>query len=332
MKLGVVGAGSWGTTLANHLAKSGHDVSIWAREPEVVESLNREHINHIFLPNSPISPAVLADGDLARVVADAELVVSAAPSHAVSQIAERVRSGLGRRTPTVVSVSKGLDPESLKTMTAVLAEALPDCPIAALSGPSFAKEVYEERPTAVVAASKSEEVARAVQQEFNSAYFRVYTSEDTLGVELGGALKNVAAIAAGIVDGLQLGYNPRAALITRSLAEMTRLGVALGADPLTFAGLAGLGDLLLTCTGALSRNRKLGIDLAKGRMLEEITAERKTVAEGVNTAGVVLKLAERCGIEVPVAAEVHAILFDGKKPQQAIRDLMNREPKAERWR
>lgn len=331
MKLGVVGAGSWGTTLANHLAKSGHDVSIWAREPEVVESLNREHINHIFLPNSPISPAILADGDLARVVGDAELVVSAAPSHAVRQIAERIHSCLDGKTPTIVSVSKGLDPESLKTMTAVLAEALPDCPIAALSGPSFAKEVYEERPTAVVAASKSEEVARVVQQEFNSPYFRVYTSEDTLGVELGGALKNVAAIAAGIVDGLQLGYNPRAALITRSLAEMTRLGVALGADPLTFAGLAGLGDLLLTCTGALSRNRTLGIDLAKGRMLQEITAERKTVAEGVNTAGVVLKLAEKCGIEVPVAAEVHAILFAGKKPQQAIRDLMNREPKAERW-
>ena len=331
MKIGIVGAGSWGTTLANHLAKNGHSVSIWAREPEVVESINADHINKIFLPDSPLSQDLLADSDIGNVVADAELVVSAAPSHVVRKLSEDIRRGLSGSAPTVVSVSKGLDPETLDTMTGVLAVTLPDCPIAALSGPSFAKEVYEERPTAVVAAADSDDVARSVQQVFNSAYFRVYTSEDTIGVELGGALKNVSAIAAGIVDGLDLGYNPRAALITRSLAEMTRLGIALGADPLTFAGLAGLGDLLLTCTGALSRNRTLGMELAKGKKWEEVVAERNSVAEGVNTARVVLDLAKRNGVELPVAAEVSAILFDGKQPMEAIKDLMSREPRAERW-
>ena len=331
MKIGIVGAGSWGTTLANHLAKNGHSVSIWAREPEVVESINADHINKIFLPDSPLSKDLLADGVIGNVVADAELVVSAAPSHVVRSLSEDIRRGLSGNAPTVVSVSKGLDPETLDTMTGVLAVTLPDCPIAALSGPSFAKEVYEERPTAVVAAADSDDVARSVQQVFNSAYFRVYTSEDTVGVELGGALKNVSAIAAGIVDGLDLGYNPRAALITRSLAEMTRLGIALGADPLTFAGLAGLGDLLLTCTGALSRNRTLGMELAKGKKWEEVAAERNSVAEGVNTARVVLDLAKRNGVELPVAAEVSAILFDGKQPMEAIKDLMSREPRAERW-
>src|SRR3989442_815240 len=233
----------------------------------------------------------------------------------------------------VVSVSKGLEPERLTTLSCVLGEVLPQgIPLAVLSGPSFAREVYQHQPTAVVAAARDHEVAQRVQQVFATNYFRVYSHTDVLGVELGGALKNVIALAAGILEGLGLGYNTRAALITRGLAEITRLGVALGAEPATFAGLAGMGDLMLTATGPLSRNHQLGVDLGLGKRLEDALAGRATVAEGVNTARSAVTLGERHGVELPIARERTAVLFQGKSPRQAVSDLMERELNAEQLR
>ncbi len=332
MRIAVVGAGSWGTTLANLLAHQGHDVAIWAREPEVVESLNRDHVNGLFLADALVSEAVRASNELLEVVAPAELIVSAAPCHAVRQVSAHVAPALdGERPPIVVSVSKGLETDSLKTMSEVLGETLPGSPIVALSGPSFAREVYERQPTAVVVASRDGGAAKAVQQAFWTNYFRVYTSDDVRGVEFGGALKNVIAIAAGIVDGMGLGNNTRAALITRGLAEMTRMGQAMGASPMTFAGLAGMGDLILTATGALSRNRSLGLELAKGRSVEDILRGRRTVAEGVGTAKAALELGRQVGVELPITEQIEEILWEGKRPERAIRDLMEREPKPEWW-
>jgi glycerol-3-phosphate dehydrogenase (NAD(P)+) len=247
-------------------------------------------------------------------------------------VSVEVGKALGGSNPLLVSVSKGLEPNSLQTMTDVLEETLPKSPVGALSGPSFAQEVYQRHPTAVVSASRDPKAAEIIQQAFSNNYFRVYRSHDVLGVQLGGALKNVIAIAAGILEGLGLGINSRAALITRGLAEMARLGELLGADPLTFAGLAGMGDLVLTATGALSRNRSLGAELGRGRTLPEILSERRTVAEGVTTARSAVELGQRTGVELPIASEVSRILFEGKAPRQAIRDLMERELKAEQWR
>lgn len=332
MRVGVIGAGSWGTTLADLLARHGHDVKIWAYEREVVEAVNREHTNTIFLPDAPLDARLLAVGDLADAVRDREMLVSATPSHVARAVSARVTDALNGNAPIVVSVSKGLEADSLKTMSDVLAETMPSVPVVALSGPSFAREVYQRHPTAVVAASRDPEAARAAQQAFSTKSFRVYTSEDVLGVQLGGALKNVVAIAAGMLHGLGFGHNSRAALITRGLAEMTRLGEALGASPHTFAGLAGMGDLILTATGELSRNRSLGVELAQGRSLEEILGARRTVAEGVHTARAAVRLGERATIELPIAEEVAHILFDGKQPEQAVGDLMERELKPERWR
>lgn len=333
MRISVIGAGSWGTTLADLLARQRHTVRLWAHEPDVVEAINREHVNSLFLADSPLAPEIRASGDLAEAVAGAELVVSAMPSHVVRDVSARAGAAFdGTRPPVVVSVSKGLETESLKTMSEVLEETLPSAPIVVLSGPSFATEVYRRHPTAVVVASRDAAAAEEAQHAFRTTYFRVYTSDDVLGVQLGGALKNVVAIAAGILHGLGLGDNSRAALLTRALAEMTRLGEAMGAKPHTFAGLAGMGDLILTATGALSRNRSLGIELAKGRRLEDVLSERRTVAEGVKTAQAAVELGKRHGVELPIANEVEEILFEGKDPTQAVRDLMEREPKPERWR
>jgi glycerol-3-phosphate dehydrogenase (NAD(P)+) len=308
-------------------------VTVWAFEPEVVESINKERVNSLYLPDSPLANGLRASEDLTEVVRDRELIVSATPSHVVRRIAGEIAAALdGREKPPVVSVSKGLEADSLKTMTEVLEEVIPDARIAALSGPSFAQEVYAKQPTAVAVASRNHEAAVLAQQVFNTDTFRVYTTEDVLGVQLGGALKNVIAIAAGILHGMGLGNNARAALVTRGLAEMTRLGEAMGASPLTFAGLAGMGDLVLTAMGALSRNRSLGVELARGRKLEDVLAERRTVAEGVRTAKAAVALGERTGVELPIASEVEKILFEDKSPAQAVRDLMGRDPKPERWR
>ncbi|HSD30603.1 MAG TPA: NAD(P)H-dependent glycerol-3-phosphate dehydrogenase [Gemmatimonadales bacterium] len=333
-RVAVIGAGAWGTTLADLLARKGLAVTIWALEPEVVQGINRDHQNAVFLPDAPLAPALRATGDLAEAVRQAEVVVCAAPSHAVRSVMAAVATAVsGAAAPLVVSVSKGLEPEAQERLSCVLARVFGHAtPVAVLSGPSFAREVYDRQPTAVVAAAGDHDVARRVQALFSTGSFRVYSHTDVIGVELGGALKNVIALATGIAEGLGLGYNPRAALITRGLAELTRLGVTMGADPLTFAGLAGLGDLVLTATGALSRNRTLGVELGQGRRLEELLASRKTVAEGVTTARTAVALGERHGVELPIAREVSAILFAGKSPRQAIADLMERALKPEQWR
>jgi glycerol-3-phosphate dehydrogenase (NAD(P)+) len=331
VRIGVVGAGSWGTTLADLLARNGHHVTVWAREPEVVSAINERRENQLFLPGARLADRLEARPTVAEAVSDAELVVSAPPSHAVRDLASTIATALGPRRVPVVSVSKGLEPRSHHLLTDVLEAALPGAPIVALSGPSFAREVYEHQPTALVAASRNREAAADAQSAFSNGYFRVYTADDVVGVQLGGALKNVIALAAGILVGLELGHNAQAALITRGLAEIARLGSRLGADPLTFAGLAGLGDLVLTATGTLSRNRSLGIELSRGRRLDEILAERRTVAEGVNTAAAAVELGEREGVELPIAREVQKILFEGKPPRQAVRDLMERTLKPEQW-
>jgi glycerol-3-phosphate dehydrogenase (NAD(P)+) len=333
VRIGVIGAGSWGTTLADLLATNGHEVRLWAYEREVIESINRYHVNALFLADSRLAETLTAHGELGAAADGAEMVVSAVPSHAVRNVMSRLASESSGTQPRVlVSVSKGLEESTLETMTDVLGELYPGVPGAALSGPSFAQEVYERHPTAVVAASSSPEAAARVQQAFSMSHFRVYTSDDTLGVQLGGALKNVIAIAAGLLHGLRLGHNTLAALMTRGLAELTRLGHAMGANPSTFSGLAGMGDLILTATGALSRNRALGIELAEGRSLDAILAGRRTVAEGVRTARAAVELSHRGGVELPIAQEVANILFHGKHPDQAVRDLMERELKAEHWR
>jgi glycerol-3-phosphate dehydrogenase (NAD(P)+) len=299
----------------------------------VVESINRYHVNALFLAESRLAERLTAYRELSDTVAGAELVVSAVPSHAVREVMTQLAAVLSSGPmPLITSVTKGLEESTLDTMTDVLGEIFPGAPVAALSGPSFAQEVYARQPTAVVAASSAPEASAAVQQAFSTSHFRVYTSADPLGVQLGGALKNVIAIAAGLLHGLRLGHNTLAALMTRGLAELTRLGQAMGANPMTFAGLAGMGDLILTATGALSRNRALGIELAEGRSLQQILAGRRTVAEGVRTARAAVELSRRAGVELPIAQEVANILFEGKHPHEAVRDLMDRELKAEHWR
>ena len=329
MKIAVVGGGAWGTALADLLARKGEQVTLWAREPEVVESVNQRHVNEMFLPGAPLAPSLTAARDISAVVRGAEVIVSAAPSHAVRPVMTQVaRSITGK--PLIVSASKGLDPDKLERPSTVLSEVLSaGTPIAVLSGPSFALEVYQRQPTAVVAAATDHTVAQQAQRVFSTNYFRVYSHTDVVGVELGGALKNVIALAAGILDGLGLGFNTRAALITRGLAEITRLGVALGAQPMTFAGLAGLGDLILTATGALSRNRGLGVALGQGQSLAQALARTQAVVEGVNTARTAVALGERHGVELPISREVANVLFENKAPRQAVADLMERELKAE---
>ena len=329
--IAVLGAGSWGTTLANLLARKGERVMIWAFEPEVVEAINRTHENPLFLRGVPLAPTLCAKSDPCAVVADASVIVSAPPSHAVRRVATRVAQAV---TPgaLVVSATKGIEAASLSLMSAVFAECVPQARFAALSGPSFATEVCQGQPTAVVAAATDGVTATDAQEAFATPRFRVYTGHDVIGVELAGALKNVIAIAAGISEGLGLGYNPRAALITRGLAEITRLGIAMGADPPTFAGLAGMGDLVLTTTGSLSRNRLLGMALAEGQTLEGYQAAHRTVAEGVNAARAAAGLGARHNVELPIVHEVCEVLFRGKPPREGVTDLMERELKPEQWR
>ena len=329
--VGVLGGGSWGTTLADLLARKGLPVRLWAFEAEVVESINRQQENTLFLPGCRLAKGLRAYADPVETVQGADVILSASPSHVVREVVAKVVGSVLEGT-LVVSATKGLEPDSLLLMSEVLEQTLPGARIVALSGPSFALEVFQEQPTAVVAAAREWRTAEDAQAVFAAPRFRVYSHQDVTGVELAGALKNVIAIAAGILEGLGLGNNPRAALITRGLAEITRLGVARGADPLTFAGLAGMGDLILTTTGALSRNRSLGLALAKGQTLDEYQATHRSVAEGVNTARSAVAMGKRVGVELPICEQVHCILFEGKPPGQAVGDLMERTLKPEQWR
>jgi glycerol-3-phosphate dehydrogenase (NAD(P)+) len=328
MRCAVVGAGAWGTALADLLARNGHGVALWAHEPDVADGINARHENARFLPGVSVDPSVMATNELGRVARAAELVVFVAPSHVLRGIARGAAPAV-QRGATVAVATKGIERETLALMTDVVAAEVRGHSVVALSGPSFAAEVARRQPTAVVAASRNDAAALLTQRVLSSDWFRVYTHFDVTGVELGGALKNVMAVAAGICEGLGLGYNPRAALITRGLAEMTRLGVALGASAQTFAGLAGLGDLVLTCTGALSRNRALGMEIGRGSGLEQALAGRDTVAEGVVTAESAQALAGREGVEMPIVDAVCQILFGGRTPRDAMADLMARELRPE---
>ncbi|MBA3444891.1 MAG: NAD(P)-dependent glycerol-3-phosphate dehydrogenase [Gemmatimonadales bacterium] len=329
--IAVLGAGSWGTTLANLLAIKGDTVRLWAFEPEAVETINRRHENTMFLPGISLSPGLRAYGDAREAVADATVIVSAAPSHAVRSVVRGLK-GHVRQGALVVSATKGIETDTLALMSGVFQECLPELRFAALSGPSFAAEVCQGQPTLVVAASRDEATAREAQRIFATPRFRVYWHDDVVGVELAGALKNVIAIAAGILEGLGMGHNPRAALITRGLAEITRLGMALGASPLTFAGLAGMGDLILTTTGSLSRNRSLGMAVAEGQTLEMYRAAHRSVAEGANTSKAGTALGVQMGVELPIIEKVCEVLFRGKPVREGIAELMARELKSEQWR
>jgi glycerol-3-phosphate dehydrogenase (NAD(P)+) len=328
MRCAVVGAGAWGTALADLLTRNGHDVRLWAYEPDVVESINGQHENVRFLAGHKLAPALKAAGDIKHVVDGAEMVTLATPSHVLRAILRSAGKSVPRSIPIVVA-TKGIEKGTLCLMTEVAEQEISGATVVALSGPSFAKEVVTRQPTAVVVASQADGAASVAQLAFSSPYFRAYTLSDVTGVELGGALKNVMAVATGIAEGLGLGFNARAALVTRGLAEMTRLGLALGAEQSTFAGLAGLGDLVLTCTGSLSRNRAVGVDVGKGKTLEEVLRGKETVAEGVPTAQSARELAAREGVEMPIVDTVNRVLFEGQSARSAIAALMSRELRAE---
>ncbi len=328
--IGVVGGGSWGTALADLLAAKGFAVDLWVFEQEVAEQIAEARENRFYLPGVTLAPGLSASCDLERVVSGKDLVVVVVPSHVMRATSLQMAGALGPAT-LVVSASKGIENETLLTMTGVLRETLGLRPerLAVLSGPSFAVEVARRLPAVVTAACRDRSMAGLVQQVFATPYFRVYTSEDTIGVELGGSVKNVIAIAAGIVDGLGLGLNTRAALITRGMTEIRRLGKQLGANPRTFTGLAGYGDLILTCTGDLSRNHTLGREIAKGRRLADILAEMRMVAEGVRTAQSVYNLSLKLGVEMPISHGVYRILHEGLPPREAVTQLMTRDLKPE---
>jgi glycerol-3-phosphate dehydrogenase (NAD(P)+) len=334
-EIAIIGAGAWGTALSIILGRAEtHRIRLWAHEPEVCQSINARRVNEAFLPGQQLPFSVTARNDLAETVRGASVLVSVMPSQHCRGLFEQIRPLLSRET-IIVSATKGLEENSLLRMTEVIAQVvkadnLAAPRIGALSGPSFALEAARGDPTAVAIASHDAELARTVQREFSNASFRVYTNDDPAGVELGGALKNTIAIAAGVCAGLGLGHNSVAALITRGLAEMTRLVIACGGKAETMAGLAGLGDLVLTCTGGLSRNRSVGVELGRGRKLQEILAGMHgMVAEGVFTTTAAVGLARARGVEMPITEQMYAILHDGKSPRDAINELMARSGKSE---
>jgi len=331
VKIGVVGAGSWGTALADLLGLKGFKLDLWVFEDEVKEQIEAYRENKVFLPGFTLSANISPSNDISEVVSKKDLVLIVVPSHVMRETAQKVRGHISSGT-IVVSASKGIENKTHLTMSGVLKETLPEIDesfFAVLSGPSFAKEVANKFPTVIAVASKDQKVAGYIQHLFATPYFRVYTNNDMIGLELGGAVKNVIAIAAGIMDGLGLGLNTRAALITRGLTEIRRLGLELGANPRTFAGIGGVGDLVLTCTGDISRNHTVGEKIGKGMKLKEILSEMRMVAEGVKTAKSVYNLSRRLGIEMPISHEVYHILYDDVSPKEAVHRLMTRDLKHE---
>jgi glycerol-3-phosphate dehydrogenase (NAD(P)+) len=326
LRIAVVGAGAWGTALAAHLARAGHDVRLWARRPDAAAEI-AAGTNVIHLPGVALPPLATTT-DLHAAAEGAEAVLVVVPSEFARSTYRGLRSAAGAGA-IVVSATKGFELPSLRRMSEVAADELPGRPLAVLSGPSFAAEVAAGQPTTVVVASADLEVAEIVQKAVSTRTFRAYSSDDVVGVELGGALKNVIAIAAGIVDGLGYGHNTVAALVTRGLAEMTRLSVASGARPDTLAGLAGLGDLVLTCTGTLSRNRAFGQSLGSGATVEQALGEKRTVVEGIRSTAAACDLAARAGIEMPIATHMRSVLYEGKPVREAVDELMLRSLKRE---
>lgn len=331
MNIGVIGAGSWGTTLADLLAKQGHSVMLWAYEQDLVERMQKSHMNDLYLPSFTLDDNLSFTNDLVEAVSGREMVVLVSPSQVLRQVLQQAEPHIAPET-LLVSAAKGIENSTLMIMSEIIEDVLPAEKrrrVAYISGPTFAREVAAEIPTVLTVASESEEVATLVQELFSCKYFRLYRQDDVIGVELGGALKNVLALAAGICDGLGYGCNTRAAVITRGLEEMTRIGLAKGAKRTTFSGLAGMGDLVLTCTGDLSRNRTVGLEIGRGRKLAEILKGMKMVAEGVKTTVSAYQLAQKMGVEVPIIEQMYLILNEDKDPRTAVRELMQRELKAE---
>ncbi|HEV8346278.1 MAG TPA: NAD(P)H-dependent glycerol-3-phosphate dehydrogenase [Vicinamibacterales bacterium] len=325
----VLGAGSWGTALAVHLGRIGHDVRLWARDAALAREMAARRANAIYLPDVRLPPNVSVTAAIAEALHQSELVIAAIPSHGCRAVVRKAAPHIAPRA-VLVSAMKGLEADTLLRMSEVIAQEVgPARPVVALSGPSFAAEVAQQLPTAVLAASLDAEATKMVQAEFRSPYFRLYGSDDVIGVEIGGALKNIIAIAAGVVEGLGLGHNALAALITRGLAELTRLACAAGGRRETLAGLSGLGDLVLTCTGNLSRNRYVGVELARGRPLADILAGMKMIAEGVRTTGAALALGERHHVELPIATQMAEVLAGRSDVRTAIETLMLRRQRAE---
>jgi len=332
-RIAILGGGSWGTALAIVLsrARRKHDISLWVHDPALAESIARDRENQTYLPGHRVAREVQVTSDICAAVAGAQIVVGAIPTAHARGVYEAAAAHVSLGT-VFVSASKGLEPKTHERMSEVIGKVIArkyDPRIAVLSGPSFAAEAAKGEPTAILLASHDDHLASELQQEFAAPYFRLYINNDVLGVELAGAMKNVIAIAAGVCQGLGLGSNPLAALITRGLAEMSRLAAALGAQPETLTGLAGLGDLVLTCTGSLSRNRQVGIELGKGRPLDEILAGMRMVAEGVGTTAALLALAREAKVELPITSAVFSMLYQGKAPLEAIRDIMNRPQRRE---
>jgi glycerol-3-phosphate dehydrogenase (NAD(P)+) len=325
VNVAVLGAGSWGTALAKILRDNGHAVTLWTRNADALTEISRTRRNERYLPGVPLPEDWTCEPDLTRAAAEKNCIVLAIPSKAFRAIAGQ----LANSPAMLVSVTKGIEYDSGKTMCGVLRDCAPRSRVAALSGPTFAMEVAHGIPTAIVCASEDEETRHVVQQLFHQPKFRVYRSADLLGVELGGALKNIIAIAAGVCDGMGFGDNSKAALITRGIAEMRRLGTACGAQPETFAGLSGIGDLTLTCFSRQSRNRELGERIGRGETLAQITAERGKLAEGYPTARSARQLAQRLGVETPIIDEVYTMLYENKPIRRAVEDLLGRDIKAE---
>jgi glycerol-3-phosphate dehydrogenase (NAD(P)+) len=330
-KIGVIGAGAWGTALAILLADKGHDVTLWMYEKDLAEETARTRENRVYLPGFNVPAAITITSSLETTVKDKPIVLSVVPSHTARTVAAQFAPSLARDA-MIISASKGIEFDTLMPVSEVFKDLLPKqyhSRLCFLSGPSFAREVAQKMPTAITLASYDPAIGRHAQEVLSNAYFRVYTNPDVIGVELAGSLKNVVAIAAGVLEGMGYGSNTMAALLTRGLAEMARLGVAMGANLITFSGLAGMGDLVLTCTGGLSRNRTLGVRLGKGEKLDDIMKGTKTVAEGVKTARAARDLAKKYDIEMPIVDEVYQLLYEGKDPGRALRDLMTRELKGE---
>lgn len=330
-RIGIVGGGSWGTALAVHCAGNGIPVGLWVHEEDLAGRMSKTRVNDVFLPEVVLPPLVEPTSDFEECLAGAEMVMSAVPSHLARAVWKEAHSFLPVDA-VLINATKGIEEETFLTSSGVLTESIGgniESRLVTLSGPTFALEVARGLPAAAVVAGRDQTLGKRVQLTLTSDSFRFYTNQDPIGVEIAASLKNVMAIAVGICDGLALGYNARAALITRGLAEMARLGVALGADPLTFQGLAGIGDLVLTCTGDLSRNRTLGLRLGRGENLAQVTSSSPMVAEGVKTTRSALGLARREGVELPITEEIEKVLFESRNPHSALKALMARAPKGE---
>jgi len=330
-RIAIIGAGGWGTALAIVLSRNFEDIRLWVYEPDLCERMRETRVNDLYLAGAFLPPSVTPTHEMCETLADAEVVITAVPSEFLRGVFERIAL-LARPEQVFVSATKGLENRTLLRMTEVITETLRsefDPKLAVLSGPTFAREVAHGAPAAVTIASADEDLARLLQLKFANSMFRFYTNTDVIGVEMGGALKNVIAIAAGLAEGLSLGSNAMAAIVTRGLSEITRLACACGARRETLAGLSGLGDLVLTCTGALSRNHRVGVELGRGRKLDEILKSMRMVAEGVNTTAAARELARQKGIDMAITEQMYAVLFENLPPREAVRVLMERELKAE---